>query len=218
MKIRIVYDNEAKQRFRSDWGFAAVIEIGEETILFDTGEKGEILKHNMEHMGLDTSDIDKIVLSHEHHDHIGGLFSMLEESMEVFLPRSFSNNFKERIKRNAELVEVEEKQEIDEGVISTGEMGSDIIEQSIICNSGKQNILITGCAHPSLTSIINKASRDRELTAVIGGFHGFENFEVLKDIPLIVPCHCTQYKDKIKERFPKSTKNCFAGLELDFEN
>ncbi len=218
MKIKVVYDNEAKEPFRSDWGYAAEIEIGEETILFDTGEKGEILKHNMEQMGLDTSDIDKIVLSHEHHDHIGGLFSILEESMEVFLPRSFSRKFKKKIKRNAELVEIEEKQEIAEGVISTGEMKSDIVEQSIICNSGKQNILITGCAHPGLTSIINKASRDRELTAVIGGFHGFENFERLEDIPLIIPCHCTQYKDKIKEKFPKRTKDCFAGLELNFED
>ncbi|MFW5946801.1 MAG: MBL fold metallo-hydrolase, partial [Candidatus Natronoplasma sp.] len=81
MKVKILYDNEAKRPLKSDWGFAAFIE-GEEKILFDTGNDGDILESNMQKMDVDPSKIDKVVLSHEHHDHTGGLFSIIDESME----------------------------------------------------------------------------------------------------------------------------------------
>ncbi|MBS3781289.1 MAG: MBL fold metallo-hydrolase [Candidatus Thermoplasmatota archaeon] len=213
MKIKVVYDNEAKSPFQSDWGFSALIE-SDESILFDTGDDGKILLRNMKKMGIDTSSIDKVVLSHEHHDHTGGLYSILEKSMEVFVPKSFSKGFKKKVKERASLIEIIDRKKISERVLSLGEMGMDIIEQSIICKSDRGNILITGCAHPGLTDIIQKAEDHGDIEAVIGGFHGFDDFDVLENISLIVPCHCTEYKDKIKERYPDKTKDCFAGLEI----
>lgn len=214
MKVKIVYDNEGKPPFRSNWGFSALIE-SDENILFDTGDDGEILLQNMKKMGIDTSSIDKVVLSHEHHDHTGGLHSILEKSMKVFVPQSFSEDFKRRVRERASLNEITDREKISEKILSTGEMGTDIVEQSIICKSKKGNVLITGCAHPGLTEIIKKAKKQGDIEAVIGGFHGFDDFEVLKEIPMVVPCHCTEYKDRIKEKYPDSTKDCFAGLEIE---
>jgi metal-dependent hydrolase (beta-lactamase superfamily II) len=32
---------------------------------------------------------------------------------------------------------------------------------------------------------------------------------------LICPCHCTQYKEELKNRFPANYIECGAGLELE---
>jgi len=214
MKIKIIYDNEAKPQSQSDWGFSVLIE-SDENILFDTGDDREIFLSNMKKMDVDTSSIDKVVLSHEHHDHIGGLNSILEKSIDVFVPEPFSEDFKRKVSERAFLIEVTRQEKITEKVLSLGQMGKDIIEQSMICKSKKSNVLITGCAHPGLTGIIQKAEKQGEIEALIGGFHGFDDFDVLKDISMIFPCHCTEYKDKIKKKYPDKTKDCFAGLEIE---
>ena len=40
MKLKIIYDNTAKQGFKADWGFACF--IGDAGILFDTGGKADL--------------------------------------------------------------------------------------------------------------------------------------------------------------------------------
>ena len=79
MKTTIVYDNEVYQKgfgLRSDWGFACLIETKQDTILFDTGANGKILLSNMNKLNITPRDITKIVISHEHRDHKGGLNSL----------------------------------------------------------------------------------------------------------------------------------------------
>lgn len=50
------------------------------TILFDTGYSAVGVPHNMEHLGLDPKDIEAIVLSHGHMDHLGSLHAILEKT------------------------------------------------------------------------------------------------------------------------------------------
>ena len=60
-------------------GFAALIERKEaESILFDTGQ-GFTLLHNAARMRKDLSRVDKVVISHGHHDHTGGLMPLLQQ-------------------------------------------------------------------------------------------------------------------------------------------
>lgn len=66
----------------AEWGLSMLLEIGELKILFDTGYGLSIL-HNASFLGKDLSQIDKIVLSHGHCDHTGGLRSVLEQRREV---------------------------------------------------------------------------------------------------------------------------------------
>ena len=49
------------------------------TILFDTGYSAVGVPHNMEHLGLDLREIEAIVLSHGHMDHLGSLNVLLEK-------------------------------------------------------------------------------------------------------------------------------------------
>jgi len=67
-------------------GFAALVESSSgESILFDTGQ-GLTLLHNAARMKKELSAVRKVVISHGHYDHIGGLMPLLQSSggKEVF--------------------------------------------------------------------------------------------------------------------------------------
>jgi 7,8-dihydropterin-6-yl-methyl-4-(beta-D-ribofuranosyl)aminobenzene 5'-phosphate synthase len=85
----------------AEYGLSLLITAGDETILFDTG-LGSALIPNAAQMKIDLGDIAKIVLSHGHRDHTGGLFATLQQigsrpvfaHPSVFLPK-YSNRTKE---------------------------------------------------------------------------------------------------------------------------
>jgi 7,8-dihydropterin-6-yl-methyl-4-(beta-D-ribofuranosyl)aminobenzene 5'-phosphate synthase len=59
-----------------EWGLSVLVESDDITVLFDTGQ-GLSTVHNAELLGVDLGKVDKIVLSHGHFDHTGGLASVL---------------------------------------------------------------------------------------------------------------------------------------------
>lgn len=80
-RITILVENCAGQgtELMGEHGFAALVETGDFTLLFDTGQ-GKVLIPNMEGMGIDFSRIQSIALSHGHYDHTGGLPAVLEKA------------------------------------------------------------------------------------------------------------------------------------------
>ncbi len=56
-----------------DWGFAALLEYGGKRILFDTGNNAAILEHYVKTARFDLRNLDFVVMSHRHGDHMGGL-------------------------------------------------------------------------------------------------------------------------------------------------
>lgn len=65
-----------------EWGFSALIEGEGAPILFDTGFKAETVLTNARLLGKDLSTIEKVVLTHFHTDHTGGLLTLREAFME----------------------------------------------------------------------------------------------------------------------------------------
>lgn len=208
MKITIVYDNEVYQEgLLSDWGFSCFIAMEDGLkLLFDTGTEGSILLHNMAQLELDPASIDLIFISHLHFDHVGGLPEILElnKKAKVLLPGTHSRGIAAR-----EVIAVKESIQIHEGMFSTGELRN--IEQSLIITTDKGTIVIAGCSHPGLGHILNKASEFGKVFGVIGGLHGFREFQLLANLSFICPCHCTQYKERIKNLFPDKCIECGAG-------
>lgn len=76
MGIRITTLSEnavaGKGDFLAEWGLSIMIETEDAKVLLDTGRSTSII-HNADVLGMNLGDIDKIVLSHSHHDHTGGL-------------------------------------------------------------------------------------------------------------------------------------------------
>jgi len=60
----------------SEWGLSILIKVDNTKILFDTGQSISTV-HNANALGQGLSTIDKIVLSHGHYDHTGGLRQVL---------------------------------------------------------------------------------------------------------------------------------------------
>lgn len=206
MIITTVYDNnEYDPSLRTSWGFACLLELDETTLLFDTGGDGGVLLDNMSALGLDPLEIDLLILSHIHGDHTGGLGSVLATGVRpvVYMPRSFPANFKDQVRSRIEVREVSEPMTIIEGVHSTGELGTGIIEQSLVLDTSKGLVVITGCAHPGIVNIVSRAKElyDDEIYLVMGGFHlGGKSRGELRNIIAelrqlgvrkVAPCHCT---------------------------
>jgi 7,8-dihydropterin-6-yl-methyl-4-(beta-D-ribofuranosyl)aminobenzene 5'-phosphate synthase len=177
IKITILYDNYVYEKgLNADWGFSCLIEGMEKTILFDTGTRSDILLHNAKQMNVNLNEVEQVVISHEHGDHTGGLSTVLDKNnhVTVYAPVSFSSGFFQMVKdKKAKAVTVKDPVEICQNVLLTGEMGDRIIEQSLILDTSKGLIVITGCAHPGIVNIVKKSKEiiDKNIYLVFGGFH-----------------------------------------------
>jgi len=207
LKFTILYDNYLHEEgTKTDWGFSCLIEGAEKTILFDTGTRPDILLHNVDHLGIDLKKVDQIVLSHEHLDHIGGLPKVLDRNhdVSVYMPVSFAYEIVRSVEgKNAQVMSIDEPIEICTDVYSTGEMGVEIKEQSLLINTKKGLVIVTGCSHQGIVNILERAKElfDRPIYLVFGGFHlaGKKDAEVNEIIKKfqeigVIKCgatHCT---------------------------
>lgn len=215
MRLKILYDNESDDGFIKGWGFSCLVETGKQRIMFDTGWDGNILLYNMERSGITKEDIDIIVISHDHWDHMGGLTYILHPDVKVYVPNSFSSQLKHEISQKADVIETTGLKSIATDVYTTREMGNKIKEQAILLKMNQGIVIITGCAHPGLENFIDAAVDLGEPYGVIGGFHTFNKFEYLEDILMIMPCHCTRYKNEIEMFFPDRYVECKAGQVIE---
>jgi 7,8-dihydropterin-6-yl-methyl-4-(beta-D-ribofuranosyl)aminobenzene 5'-phosphate synthase len=177
LRFTVLYDNYLHQDgTKADWGFSCLIEGTEKTILFDTGTQPEILMHNVRVLNVDLKNVSQVVISHNHDDHTGGLPAVLERNpkVTVFFPVSFPPEFRRRVEAlKAKAQQVDRPVEICQGVYLTGEMGDEIKEQSLIIDSPKGLIIVTGCSHQGIVNILGRAKEilDRPIHLVFGGFH-----------------------------------------------
>lgn len=219
VRFTVIYDNNVHRasshqaELRTDWGFACWVEIGETVVLFDTGGDSAILLRNMAQLSLNPQAIDIIVLSHIHSDHVGGLLGLLDarigasassvEPPVVYVPATFPASFKADVRARTDLVEVTDPAEILPGVHTTGEVGSSIVEQALVVETGDGLAVVTGCAHPGIVEMVRKAKEaaDGEVALVMGGFHlgGASQGQIegiIADfrqlgVQRVAPCHCT---------------------------
>jgi 7,8-dihydropterin-6-yl-methyl-4-(beta-D-ribofuranosyl)aminobenzene 5'-phosphate synthase len=80
MRLICVVD-DAVQRSSSFWGehgLAFLVETEGRRVLFDTGQSGTVLLHNLELLEVDPATIDAVAISHGHYDHTGGLPDLLK--------------------------------------------------------------------------------------------------------------------------------------------
>ena len=89
-EITVLYDAFGKtSTMKKDWGFAAFIEYGGKTHLFDTGNNAEIFAHNVKSKGIDLAQLDFAIVSHRHGDHTSGLNHLLtvNPDAKIYVPK-----------------------------------------------------------------------------------------------------------------------------------
>ena len=87
--ITILATNIANFGGIGEWSFSALIESEDESILFDTGFDENTVLHNAKLLGKDLSKVEKVILSHFHGDHTGGLIKLRKTFM-LKNPKAFS--------------------------------------------------------------------------------------------------------------------------------
>lgn len=179
LTIKVLHDNyPCAEELKTAWGFSALVTGTAKTILFDTGSDGPLLLENMAKLKVEPNAIDTVVLSHVHGDHTGGLTGFLRENahvVEVFLPASFPKRFKDTVRGyGAAVVEIESSRELCENVYTTGQMGKLVKEQALVIRTKRGLVVLTGCAHPGVTKMVDRAANSFEqdnILFVMGGFH-----------------------------------------------
>ena len=176
------------------------------TILFDTGGEGAVLLKNMELLGIDPAEIDRVVLSHVHGDHTGGIPRLLPRLKPAnwYIPADFAERLRPSLeKAGHSMVSVDEALPVCPGIFSSGQIGASIPEQSLIVETDSGLVVITGCAHPGIVSITATAERQRRrrVHLILGGFHlgACPEREIekiiaaLRDLGVekVAPSHCT---------------------------
>ena len=99
-KLTVICENSVYVPFPlvGEHGLSFLLE-GDDVSLFDTGQ-GLGVVHNLKTLGKDISAIHRIILSHGHYDHVGGLMPVLKEhggDVPVYLhPSAFNEKFSQR--------------------------------------------------------------------------------------------------------------------------
>ncbi len=208
LAITVIYDNyEFAPDLKTDHGFACLVEGPDRTILFDTGGQGSILMENLSGLAVDPEGVDVVFISHDHYDHNGGLVAFLGENpnVEIHVPGSALPRYR-RLSEvyGCALVGVQEPRVIGKNALTTGEMESPVRnEHALLVVTDRGIVLITGCAHPGIRHIVERAQKltGSAVYLAVGGFHLMSRGEEevrrvisgLQDLGIryAAPSHCT---------------------------
>jgi 7,8-dihydropterin-6-yl-methyl-4-(beta-D-ribofuranosyl)aminobenzene 5'-phosphate synthase len=199
LEVRILSTMLADDDGFGEWGFSALVIADGHRILFDTGAHPDTVLRNVRELKIDLSNVPDVILSHHHIDHTAGLVTLRREypnalsrahvGKGIFLSRKSGKM--PTIKADYEslggsFIEYDQPREMFPGVWLTGPVprkypeknygGDDILpeDQSLIIDTDKGLVLISGCGHAGIINTIdysNAKIRRAPLHAAIGGFH-----------------------------------------------
>ena len=180
----------ARDDLAGEPGVAYLIRADDTTILFDVGlnrhgEHPSPLLRNMQALGVTLEEIDCLVFSHLHLDHVGG---MKQQRQRTFALSGEPANLAGKTALvptpmthpTAQVEVVEGPRVITPGVVSLGPIPRQLFfmgwtpEQSLAVDvKGKGIVLISGCGHSTLQRILDRAEMlfDEPIYGIIGGLH-----------------------------------------------
>jgi len=229
LKITVLYENHKNpnnNRLEIAHGFSAYIEFEGKKILFDAGWHGSILLNNCKLLNVSLKDLDAIVLSHAHWDHIGGMTHVLEvtDNPDIYVPEEFSKvqpkEF-ERYLKDPYVERIENYKVLDrisQNIASTG-THKPVGEQALLIKYGEndETIMIVGCSHPGIAPFIENSRNFGDVKAILGGFHGFKDINYLinkTNVKNLYMGHCTQHIEKFQTEKNLTTSSIYVGYQI----
>jgi 7,8-dihydropterin-6-yl-methyl-4-(beta-D-ribofuranosyl)aminobenzene 5'-phosphate synthase len=228
LKISFLFDNKSvNSSLQEGWGLSLFIEQGAKKILFDTGGCVDAFVGNVEKLNIRLEDVTHLVISHKHWDHRKGLEYVLEKlskGTKVFLPKFFMSHFLKKKYPSLSFVRGSSFQEIDENACILSLKGGFLLyEQILLLSTSTGLVVITGCAHPGIVSILKEVKKRFPATpiaCVMGGFHLFDmsptlTKKVVQDFQLlgvkrVAPCHCSG--DHVIRQFQEAYTDNFLSV------
>jgi 7,8-dihydropterin-6-yl-methyl-4-(beta-D-ribofuranosyl)aminobenzene 5'-phosphate synthase len=186
--IPLVEHLHGNNEFRIGDGVSYLIRTDQSTILFDTGGDDDstmsAFRYNLDILEIDISEIDAIVITHNHPDHqnmwkwikdktfVNKENEYILSNMEIYVPDDTHN-----LKINT--VCSHEPIKISEGVYTTGIIKAPLFfnsiqEQALIFNvKDKGLVLVSGCGHQTIEKLIQRCERISTipLYGMLGGLH-----------------------------------------------
>lgn len=186
-ELTVLLEQNAAPGFLGAPGVSYAIKTDKGSILFDLGYGPEMpaLAHNAEMLNFKLDQVDALVISHLHPDHMGGFKAA--RNNQVTMPREWGNpggmacftpagvdaqGFDARIVQSPRMLSA--------GIASTGPLARSLFlmgwteEQALVARlKGKGLVVITGCGHPTIETIIQmvKQLSQASIYAIGGGLH-----------------------------------------------
>src|SRR5215470_6014455 len=174
---------------RGEPGVSYLVSAGGRRVLFDSGLSGgkpqSVLAHNARALGVPLADLDAVVISHLHADHVGGLRAMRQHTFtfaaEPLEPRGVPAHVPTQMRHpRAEVLVTSEPRVIGPGMAVLPPLPrmlfwiGYVTEQALVVNvAGFGLVLISGCGHPRIEQVLGVTEHvlDVPIRAVIGGLH-----------------------------------------------
>jgi 7,8-dihydropterin-6-yl-methyl-4-(beta-D-ribofuranosyl)aminobenzene 5'-phosphate synthase len=177
-----------RDELKTENGVSYLIHADETMILFDLGlnlrrEAEPPLLYNLARLGVDVADIDFVVISHPHLDHLGGLQNQMahkaivRDQNDPLAGKPVYSTVPLKVTDGASTI-VEGPRLLAPGVGTTGPLPVELfilgytLEQALVVNvAGKGLVVIVGCGHPGIEAIIERAEQvfQTPVYGVIGG-------------------------------------------------
>jgi 7,8-dihydropterin-6-yl-methyl-4-(beta-D-ribofuranosyl)aminobenzene 5'-phosphate synthase len=159
--FQIVYDTSEPTipGLKPDFGYAVYVHTDGKRILLDTGTNPDVIEQNLIAAGVNVSQLDMVVISHNHHDHSGGLARIreLHPDVPVYVPpdQEFQVGNIDvvedylRITPNIFVIRGHTKE-------PTAGISDDL---SIVLRSSSGPYVLSTCSHSGVGHIIDRASK-----------------------------------------------------------
>lgn len=225
--FQILYDTSepVNKKFRQDFGYAVYIHYDGKRILMDTGTNPAVLEHNLRTAGIDIKKLDLLVMTHNHHDHAGGMkrIMQLNPGLSVMIPPgqvfpvSSGKVVKDHIKigKNIFIIRGHTK-------IPTAGIYDDL---SIVLRTAKGPYVISSCSHSGTAQIIERASKilgmkvyyfsggSRLVHRPASDAHSVAKAIKKQNIQVVSPSHCS-LSHRVKRAFRQHLGQRVVGSQL----
>jgi len=159
--FQVLYDTSTpvNERFQADFGYAVYLEFQGKKVLLDTGTDAKVLAKNIAAAGVDLSRLDAVVMTHDHHDHTGGLTWVRQQNpkVPVYVPPGQSYPVHDAVVVEQSLALTKDLLVIRGHTdVPTAGIYDDL---SLAVRTGQGLYVLSSCSHSGVAGIVDRAQQ-----------------------------------------------------------